>query len=115
MKNTMNPKVKRIPEDKWQKTPILFGNYKMCSGDPRIVTWVGVWLVALYFLWIDYTVFDWLKPDVKFGGGQMSNLYIFEAWLQGFWLVEARSQIYIFLKHVLEEDIAESYVYQNWA
>ena len=30
-------------------------------------------------------------------------------------LVEARSQIYIFLKHVLEEDIAESYVYQNWA
>ena len=30
-------------------------------------------------------------------------------------MVEATCQIYVFLKHVFEEDIKEIYVYQNWS
>ena len=106
MKNTMNPQMKRVPEDKRHKTLIFLGNYKMCSGDPQSITWRECGFHP--------SIFCKLIIQFFIRWSQMSNLCIFEAWLYGFWLAEVRIQIYIFFKLVFELAIVEIYIYQNW-
>ena len=64
----------------------------------------------------DYNTTIFCKLIIWFliGWSEMSNLYIFEAWLCSFWLVEARCQIYIYILSLIIKSTVVDCLTQIW-